>query len=67
MRVDEVTVPRPEADEVVIKVSNCGTDLHIVGGGSPVPNVEAKEAMESLDRRRVLMSSCRDTQKKRAA
>lgn len=42
LRVDEVAVPRPKPDEVLIKVSDCGvcgTDVHIVGGGFPVPHV----------------------------
>lgn len=42
LRVEEVSRPEPGPDEVVIKVAACGicgTDIHIVGGDFPVPNL----------------------------
>jgi len=41
-RIDTVEVPVPKADEVLIKVHRtgiCGTDLHIVSGNFPAPNL----------------------------
>lgn len=41
-RIDTVEVPEPKADEVLIKVHRtgiCGTDLHIVSGNFPAPNL----------------------------
>ena len=41
-RIDTVEVPVPKTDEVLIKVHRtgiCGTDLHIVSGNFPAPNL----------------------------
>lgn len=42
LRVEEVSHPEPGSDEVVIKVADCGicgTDIHIVAGDFPAPNL----------------------------
>lgn len=42
LRVEQVARPNPGADEIVIKVAACGicgTDVHIVGGEFPAPNL----------------------------
>jgi L-iditol 2-dehydrogenase len=42
LRIETVPVPRPERDEVLLKVEVCGicgTDVHILRGHFPVPNL----------------------------
>ena len=42
LRMEEIPVPRPKSDEILIKVHRCGicgTDLHIVKGNFPAPNL----------------------------
>ena len=42
LRMDEIPIPSPREDEVLIKVHRCGicgTDLHIVKGNFPAPNL----------------------------
>jgi L-iditol 2-dehydrogenase len=42
LRIEEVRVPQPEPDEVLLKVDICGicgTDVHILHGHFPVPNL----------------------------
>jgi L-iditol 2-dehydrogenase len=42
LRIEEVPIPRPAEDEVLLKVEICGicgTDVHILHGHFPVPNL----------------------------
>jgi 2-desacetyl-2-hydroxyethyl bacteriochlorophyllide A dehydrogenase len=42
LRMDEIAIPAPRADEVLIEVHRCGicgTDLHIAKGNFPAPNL----------------------------
>jgi L-iditol 2-dehydrogenase len=42
LRIEEIAVPRPGPDEVLLKVEACGicgTDVHILRGHFPVPNL----------------------------
>lgn len=42
LRLEEVAIPEPKADEVLIRVHRCGicgTDLHLAKGNFPTPNL----------------------------
>lgn len=42
LRMEEVAIPEPKADEVLIRVHRCGicgTDLHLAKGNFPTPNL----------------------------
>ena len=42
LRLDEIPIPEPESGEVLVRVHRCGicgTDLHIVKGNFPAPNL----------------------------